>query len=913
MWLGVLGPLLIRHDDTTIEVPAGKQRVVLGALLARPNQVVSFDALADVVWESGPTDNARVTMRNYVRRLRQVLGSDVGARIVTRDPGYLIQVDDDEFDLLAFTRLCRRGLTAGARGAWPEAADALGSALALWRGEPLVDIPSAALRQREVPRLTELRLQALEVAAEAELRLGRPDAVVADLGQLVTEHPLRERLHALLMLALYRTGRQGDALTAYQAAHRVLADELGVEPGPELRALHGRILRNDPDLAPPPAAAPTPATVPHQLPPAIPHLAGRAAELKALSDPGTATLVTISGAAGIGKTTLALRWAHDNADQFPDGHLYVDLRGFGPAGPPVEPSDAVRGFLDGFGIPADRMPPDLAGLTARYRSLLAGKRVLVVLDNARDAAQVRPLLPGSPTCRVVVTSRSELTGLVAADGARPLNLDVLSDTEAHELLTSRLDAERTAREPAAVAELTELCARLPLALSIVAARAAVRPRLPLAAFVTELRDTPGRLDALDTGDTAVRGVFSWSYRGLTPAAARVFRLLGTHACPDISLAAATSLAGLPRADTRRALTELTDVHLVDEHVPRRFRLHDLLHAYAAEQADDEAGAAVRRVLDHYLITADTAAGLLRPGYQSAAPASTAPGARPEPFADEPEARRWFQAEHATLLAAINQAAAAGFDEHAWRLPCTMTIYLDRSGHWHEWAATQRIASAAARRVGDRAAEARTRRIQGFAAIRLGEFDAAGTHYTAALELYRQLGDLVGQAHSHRGLSEIRERQGSDDLALDHAEQALALYVAAGNRSGQAHALNDLGWCHCQRGDYARAVTCCRQALDLHTDLGDRHGAATTWNSLGYAYQKIGDHAQAVHCYWRNVHMMRELGDRFHEAGTLLRLGETYREAGDLAAARDSLRQALVIFDDLHHPNAHRVRATLREL
>jgi DNA-binding SARP family transcriptional activator len=514
MWLGVLGPLLVRDDDTSIRVPAGKQRVVLGALLARPNQVVSFDALADAAWAADRTDTARATIRNYVRRLRQVLGDNVGARIVTRDPGYLIEIDDDEYDLLAFTRLHRRGATAAAQGAWQEAADTLGTALSLWRGEPMVDIPSSVLRHREVPRLSELRLQALETLADAQLHLGRPDVVVTELAQLVREHPLRERPHALLMLALYRTGRQGDALAAYQAARGVLTDELGVEPGPELCELHTRILRNDPDLLPrkeshPAHASPQVAglavVVPHQLPAAVPRLAGRAGELKTLYDvltePAPATVVVIGGAAGVGKTTLALRWAHDVADRFADGQLYVDLRGFGPADRPVTPTEAIRGFLDAFGVPVDRIPKDLPGQTGLFRSLLAGKRVLIMLDNARDAAQVRPLLPGSPTCRVVVTSRSELTGVVATEGARALNLDVLSDLEAADLLVGRLDAERTASEPGVVAELTELCARLPLALSVVAARAAVRPQLPLAAFVTELRDVRGRLDALDIGDT----------------------------------------------------------------------------------------------------------------------------------------------------------------------------------------------------------------------------------------------------------------------------------------------------------------------------------------------------------------------------------------------------------------------------
>jgi len=467
-----------------------------------------------------------------------------------------------------FEVLAARGRAAAQAGSWSQAAGLLADALGLWRGEALADVPSQLLRQREAPPLEDLRLQVLGARIDADLALGRHGEVVAELRQLVAAHPLWEHFHAQLMLALYRSGRQGDALAAYQDVRRVLAGELGVDPGPELTLLQQRILAADPALvltetgaaapAPPtprppaasapgapgtagPAAEPGPGApaaqpgpddgaamwapvVPRQLPVAARHFAGRAGALTALAGlaaeaggtDGTSramVIAVIEGTAGIGKTALAVHFAHQAARDFPDGQLYVNLRGFDPAGPPMTPGEAIRIFLDALGVPAAQLPASLDAQTGLYRSLLAGRRMLVLLDNARDAGQVRPLLPAGPGCLVLVTSRSQLTGLAAAEGARPMALDLLTGGEAHELLAARLGDERLAAEPAAVQELIGLCARLPLALAIAAARAASQPALPLAALAAELRDAGGRLDALDVGDTAasVRAVFSWSY------------------------------------------------------------------------------------------------------------------------------------------------------------------------------------------------------------------------------------------------------------------------------------------------------------------------------------------------------------------------------------------------------------------
>ena len=646
----LLGPLLVRRGGEVVPVTAGKQRVVLAALLLSANRVVSLDELNAALWGLAPPVSARATLQNYVKRLRQALAGTGGSRISTLPQGYMITVAADELDVSRFEGLQGRARKAADEGAWDRAAVQLRRALSLCRGEPLAGVPSKLLFEREAPRLAEMRLQAIEARIDADLHLGRHADVIAELRQLASVHPLRERLHALLMLALYRDGQQAEALAAYQRARRVLIEELGSEPWPELRLLQRRILTADPALRLP---APLPGgpgmTVPRQLPAAVAHFAGRTDELKALTGlldaaaggGGTVAISAIGGTAGVGKTALAVHWAHQVADRFPDGQLYVNLRGFDPS---ATPADAVRRFLDALQVPAAKIPPSPEAQQGLYRSLLAGQQMLIVLDNARDAAQVRSLLPGGQGCLVLVTSRSQLSSLVAAEGAYPVTLDVLSPAEARSLLESRLGPERVATQPRAAAELAGLCARLPLALAIAAARAALNPAQPLAALAAELRDAAGRLDALDAGDAAasVRAVFSWSYRQLPQPAARMFRLLGIHPGPDITSPAAASLAATPHDQARQALAQLTRASLLTEHAPGRYAFHDLLRAYATELAttqdrDTARRAATHRALDHYLYTASPSALVLYPQRDTLTLARPSPGCYPRssPTASRP--------------------------------------------------------------------------------------------------------------------------------------------------------------------------------------------------------------------------------------------------------------------------------------
>jgi DNA-binding SARP family transcriptional activator len=934
---GLLGTLVVRDGTRDVPVSAPRQRVLLAALLLGGGRVVSLDALAEVLWEGSPPAGARGALHSAVQRLRSTLGPSGAGLIETRPPGYLIKVDDGELDVRGFSALAARGHAAAADGAWAQAASLLREALGLWRGEPLADVPSQLLRDREAPAIKDQRLQALVTRIDADLQLGRPGEILAELRQLVTAHPLHEQLRAQLMLSLYRSGRQADALAAYQDVRRVLAAELGIDPGPELRLLHQRILAGDSELllaagSEPSGSAsatlsPPAPVVPRQLPTATRHFTGRAEALEALralaaeAEESNATVISvIDGTAGIGKTTLALYFAHKAAKQFPDGQLYVNLRGFDPAGPQMTPVEAISLLLDGLAVSAARIPAGLDAQAALYRSLLVGKRMLVLLDNARDVDQVRPLLPASPGCLVVVTSRSQLTSLVATEGASPLTLDVLTEAEARELLSRALGPERVADDPTAAGALIQLCARLPLALSIAAARTHSQPWLSLAALTADLRDASSRLDALDAGHATanVRAVLSWSYDQLDPAAARLFRLLGLHAGPDISAPAAASMAGLPPDEGRRALGELTRAHLLAEHVPGRFSCHDLLRAYAAEltqSADSEAerSAATRRMLDHYLHSAHSAALQLRPTSRPLTLAALKPGVQPERISHAGPALAWFEAERLVLMAATGRALEAGFDTHVWQLAWTLSKFLDMRGRWHDWAVTEQIALAATQRLGDREAQAFAHQRFGYASARIGRYEDAHAHLGLALSIHNERGDHAGQAYVHNSLAITLSHQGRDGEALGHARQALKSYTAAGDRAGQAQALNSVGWLSAAVGDHQQAVSHCEQSLDLFRDLGFDEGEASALDSLGYAHQQVGEHAEAIACYRQAIELHRKAGSRWAAADALGHLGDTCHAAGKPEEARMSWEEALVILEDLRHPQADQIRAKLRNL
>jgi DNA-binding SARP family transcriptional activator len=931
----VLGPVRAWRDETELDLGQPKQRAVLAALLMREGTQVTLEELIDDVWgDEAPATSAQA-IRVYVNRLRLVLGSAGPGHIRSAGRGYALDANPELCDSPRFAHLVSRARHARKDGDPTAARVHFTEGLALWMGTALAGVPGPyASAQRT--RLNELRLSVQEEYLACTVDLGLYDEAAAELSALVADHPLRERLRELQMLALYGTGRQAEALGAFREASRLLREELGIDPGPALNSVHQRILSKDPALLRPAltpplsvtASPPAPASVPApaQLPADIAHFTGRADELTALTalaaEVGSAVVITaIDGTAGIGKTALAVRWAHRHAASFPDGQLYVNLRGFDPTGTPVEAEAAIRGFLDALAVPPERIPADPEARIGLYRSLLADRRMLVVLDNACGPAQVRPLLPGSAGCLVLVTSRNQLTGLVAVDGVRSLTLDLLTPREARELLIRRLGAGRAAAEPDAVEELIGLCARLPLALNITAARAAARPAFPLAVFAAQLRQARDRLAALDTGDVtaSVRAVFSWSYRALTPATARTFRLLGIHPGPDITGPAAASLAAASREQASAALNELASACLLTEHSPGRYTFHDLLRAYAAEQArthdtGEEQHQALHRVLDHYLHTAYTADRLLRPlRVETIILAPPQPGAVPEEMTGDQQAWQWLEAEHPVLLAAITQAAAHGFDIHACQLPWTLATFLYRRGNCNDNLAAQTVSLAAAQRLGNLAEQARSHRALGIACTRLGAYPDAYTHQHRALELYRQLGDRVGQAATHNDLARTFELQDRNREGLHHAEQALELYRAAGHQAGQAHSLNSVGWFCTLLGDHQQALARCQQALALLRDLGDQAGEAATLDSLGRAHHHLGHHWQAIECYRHALDLLSKTRNRYGEANTLIRLGDTHHAAGDLDAARDAWEQAQALFEDLKHLDAEQVRQKLKAL
>jgi tetratricopeptide (TPR) repeat protein len=570
-----------------------------------------------------------------------------------------------------------------------------------------------------------------------------------------------------------------------------------------------------------------------------------------------------------------------------------------------------------LGVPPERIPTSLDAQVALYRTLLAGKRILVVLDNARDAAQVRPLLPGAAGCMTVVTSRNQLTPLLAAEGAHLLNLDLLSREEAHRLLRGRLGSQRVTAELEATETIITRCAGLPLALAIVAAHATARPHTSMEALADELTDARASLDTLNAGDPAtdLRAVLSWSYQALTPEAARLFRLIGLHPGPDITAPAAASLAAVPLPLARRLLAQLVAANLLTEHRAGRYTFHDLLRAYAAEQAqtvetDRERHAATHRLLDHYLHTAHAANPLLNPARDPIAIATPQPGVAPEERADHRQAQAWFSLERPTLLAAIAHAAAAGFDTQTWQLAWALWTFLDRQGHWYDWIKTGHAAATAAARLADRAVEANAHRTLARAYTYLGRPEDAQAQLRRALDLTAQIGDQVGRAHTHLNMGGLCDQLGRFREALDHARQALNLYRAASYRRGQALALNSIGWYHAKLGDHQQTITYCQQAQNLAYELGDRDAQAATWDSLGYAHHHLGRHTQAFTCYRHALDLFRDLGDRYYEATTLTHLGDNSHAIGDVAAAKAAWNQALTILTELNHSDAARLRSKL---
>jgi DNA-binding SARP family transcriptional activator len=920
----LLGPVAVDAGPGWQPINGRRRSAVLAALALQPGQLVTLDRLVTIVWgDDRAPRTAGDTLRHHVSYLRGVLPASAAIR--TRSAGYSIDLDHGGTDLQAAEHLIDEATRAtDAR----ERQSRLQAAVALWQGPPLADLTELTWFAQQARRLQRLLLDTRRLLIDARLELGHHQELIAELEDLSREHRLDEQLHAQLMLALARAGRQADALAAYQRLRDALDDELGVLPGTALRDLYTAVLRQEPSVAstePPAATGPVSSAypVPAQLPPAIVAFAGRERETAGLDGvldrtPAGAgpVVVSIGGTAGVGKTALAVHWAHRIKPQFPDGQLYVDLRGFDPAGPAMDPAEAVRGFIEALGVPGHSIPESAPAQVSLYRSLMAGKRLLIVVDNARDEQQVRPLMPGATGCLFVVTSRNELAGLVAADGAHPLTLERPSMTEARQMLAQRLSPQRIQDEPEAVDDIIASCARLPLALAVAAARAALTPTFPLAELATQLREAANTLSSFYAADpvTNIEAVFSSSYHTVSEPAARLFRLLGPCPGPDIALPAAASLTGRPAAEVRPLLVELARAHLITQTRPGRYGFHDLLRAYAIEETRrhdsvEQQSAARHRFLDHHLHTARAATLLLRPARDPIALPAPAPGVDPQPLADLDAALSWFQAEHSVLLATMTRPTDQ-FDRHTWQIAWTLLSYLTVRGSWRDNELVQQAGLDAALRLRDPTAQAYAHRNLAKVYGKVGRLADAQTHNEMALNLFEQVGNVVEAATTHINLGYVAERQGDLPRGLSHAENAHRSYQSVRDAYGQAYAANNIGWTHGLLGNPRAGLPYCREALEIFLTIDDLDAAARTLDSLGALHFAVGDAGAGEHCYQEAITLYRRLGDRYNEADTYVNLVGAHRQTGNRDAARRIREQALAILDDLEPDAAAPIRTRL---
>jgi DNA-binding SARP family transcriptional activator/Tfp pilus assembly protein PilF len=927
----LLGPMEVWAGGQLVDVGPTRQRSVLAVLLLEANRSVPVDRIVEWVWgERSHPDRPRNAVQTYVSLLRRALAKIDQVAIAWQSGGYVISVDKRLVDVHAFRRLIVQARGAGGN---EYAIGLLDRALGLWRGEALGGFNTPWLDDVRA-RLDQERQAVERDLTDLQLRQGLQGMLLPRLFEWAEAHPLDERVAGQLMLALFRSGRQADALREYQRVRERLSDEVGTDPGPALRDLYRRILIHDEALdapaAPPSEPVPTASTVkPRQLPAAPRSFTGRARELARLSaaldeqpeSGGTLAISAIGGVGGVGKTWLALHWAHQHIDRFPDGQLYINLRGFDPAGEPVPSRTAVRGFLDALGVAPAAVPADEDAQTGLFRSLMADRRILILLDNARDTAQVLPLLPGSPTCVVLVTSRQQLTGLISAHGAHPIELDMLSLDESRDLLARHIGYTRVAADPEAATALLARCAGLPLAISIVAARALIEPDLPLAVLADELSDASARLDALATGDLTanVRAALSWSYDALDGEAARALSLLALAPGPEIGIPAAASLTSLPTDRVRAVLGDVKRAHLLQHNATDRYRTHDLVRLYATERAHrdlspEDRAAALRRLVDFYLCTAHAADHLLNPERVPIELDERYTGGEPLPLPDRTTALAWFVREHACLLAALRLAAAQGWDIQVWQLAWALDTFHNLQGHTHDQIAIWRLAIAAAQRLGDPSIRSRAHCWLGYALAQVHGTTEAVEQLHHALALTEQSGDTYGQAHTHYVLAGAWGLCGDDRRALHHAECALSIFRTLDRPSALGRALNAVGWFHARLGEYAEARASCLASLALHRRTSSGSFVAAALDSLGYIAHHTDNHHQALDYYHEALALRRDQGSTYAEAGTLDRLAQVHLALGRPDQARDTWNRALRLYKAQHRlADAERVARELAAL
>lgn len=933
--IALLGPPIAWLGDRELRLGPPRQLAVLALLAARAGQAVAREEIIAGVWGDDQPPSAESGVHTYVSGLRRIVEPtrthrQPGQILVSHDSAYELRLPHEMIDLWKFSH----GLDETERH-WRSCdfqacLKFIDDALGLWRGPAFSGIPGPFAETEQI-RYEELRLTATERRGEVLLALGRHSELIPDLQRLARLHPLRERVRHLLMRALYRCDRQADALAEFQDARKCLIEQLGVEPGHALQTLHAQILHADPELDATVSAEPisigqpdkTPPAAPSQLPRRVGNFTGRTRELALLHGLlGTTDhrdeplpLVVITGPAGVGKTSFAVYVAHTLAARF-DGQIYLNLHGFDKERAPTSSADAIGSLLAALGVGDARIPEGVDSLVALYRSTTAKTRLLLVLDNAASAEQIRPLLPGGTDSAVIVTSRSRLSGLVARDGARPVVLAPLEEDESVELLAGVIGQQRVAAEPTAAARVVELCGGLPLGIRIAAERIATRGHLSLADVADDLAEEANRLDVLTVrGDdeTTVRSVFSWSYRHLDAEDARCFRILGLHPGIEFGAGVAAAMFDLDMARTRERLDALASVHLLEEVRHDRYRLHDLIRLYARELCraeDDEvtSTAVVDRLFTWYLTMAGRASNTLAPWQNLVDPAADVAGLRE--FRNYDDARNWFDMELNALAAAAELASNSGRTEIAWRIPLAEFYYLHTVKQWTVWVATYSLALRAAQASGDPYGEAWMHHGLSIADHGRGNFDSALSHSRRALEIRRRIGDRDGEAWSLHGM-------GLAYLGLGQLTDAERLFIESikirdelNDAYGKAVSQLFLAEAVQQQEKLDDAIEIAESALAAFSDLRAAHGQGYALNLLGRVHSARHDFEQASRYYRRALRGCREAGDEHGEGEALRGLGKLMAAAGANEQAREYLIQALSILQRRDDPMADDVRAQL---
>ncbi|WP_217546732.1 BTAD domain-containing putative transcriptional regulator [Streptomyces sp. GbtcB6] len=894
----VLGPVRAWRAEEPLNTGSPQQRALLAALLLREGRTATAAELIDALWGPEPPSQALAAVRTYASRLRKVLDPGV---LVSESGGYAVRgLGEGALDLAVAQDLAAEAEKAKSGGDLHQAREVLGRALAQWNGEPLAGVPGPYAETQRV-RLEELRLQLLESRLDMDLEQGCHAEAVSELTALTAAHPLRERLRELLMLALYRSGRQAEALAVYADTRRLLAEELGVDPRSGLRDLQQRILQADPALAEPSAPAAEPAAVqvrPAQLPATVPDFTGRSAfvtelsEVLASAEGRVMAVSALAGIGGVGKTTLAVHVAHQARSAFPDGQLYVDLQGAGPRA--AEPETVLGSFLRALGTPDSSIPDSLEERSALYRSVLDGRRVLVLLDNAKDAAQVRPLLPGTEGCAALVTARVRMVDLA---GAHLVDLDVMSPDEALQLFTKIVGAERVAAEREAALDVVAACGFLPLAIRIAASRLAARRTWTVSVLAAKLADERRRLDELQAGDLAVKATFELGYGQLEPAQARAFRLLGLADGPDISLAAAAAVLALPTEAAEDLLEALVDTSLLESAAPGRYRFHDLVRLYARacaerdEQPPSERESAMSRLLDFYLATAAEVYAIERPGDRTVEHLEPTryPGLS---FTGHRAALDWLYSEADCLLACVRQSVRSGRRRAAIDLLWAAKDLAESGANAREYEVAATAARDAAQTQADQLAEGRARMALTNVHIVGGRFDLADEEAAQATELAKKTRDPLpsGVTPNDRGI--IALYQGRHRDGEGHLNEAIANYRADGNRPGEASALCNMSRIQLATGRVADAVRLAGEGVAIYESLGHSLRGANARYALGLALTQSGQTDEALDCLEDALSVFRESRQRLWEGMTIFRMAEVHLSVHRPAQAATMAEQSL---------------------